>query len=203
MYPDLELPAEEDIDDRSKADLFTKAFASAQCLWLVIQSIARASAELPITQLELATMAFVACALLMYILWWNKPFGVERRVTLIDRAVTESHVAELDLRLASENGSARTQLAAHLRMRLFCGFLNHCPIREIVLDTLDIYITWVRKVLGGKPRHNCRRLRMAEITQRREVITGMTFYTACTLFSGFHIAAWNWEFPSSLIRITW
>jgi hypothetical protein len=33
--------SEEDISDRSKADVFTKAFAVAQSAWLVIQCIAR------------------------------------------------------------------------------------------------------------------------------------------------------------------
>ena len=37
---------------------------------------------LAITQLELATMGFVGCALLMYILWWHKPFNVELPVTI-------------------------------------------------------------------------------------------------------------------------
>jgi len=40
------------------------------------------SVGLPITQLELATMAFVACALVMYMLWWDKPFGVGNRATI-------------------------------------------------------------------------------------------------------------------------
>jgi hypothetical protein len=38
---------------------------------------------LSITQLELATMAFVACALIMYIFWWHKPFDVERSQVLV------------------------------------------------------------------------------------------------------------------------
>ena len=38
--------------------------------------------SLAITQLELATMGFVGCALIMYILWWNKPFDVEHSVAI-------------------------------------------------------------------------------------------------------------------------
>lgn len=55
-------------------------FACVQSIWLIAQSIARVSVGLPITQLELATMALVVCALIMYASWWNKPFGVERMV---------------------------------------------------------------------------------------------------------------------------
>ncbi|KAG8529071.1 uncharacterized protein KY384_005706 [Bacidia gigantensis] len=75
----------ENIRDRSKADAFTKLFAIGQSLWLIIQSIARTAQGLrmgSITQLELATMGFVGCALLMYLLWWDKPFDVEHPVSI-------------------------------------------------------------------------------------------------------------------------
>lgn len=73
---------EEDIRDLGKSDAFTKVFALLQCNWLVIQSIARAAEGHAISQLELSTLAFIPCALAMYILWWQKPFGVERRRVL-------------------------------------------------------------------------------------------------------------------------
>ncbi|KAK0732226.1 hypothetical protein B0H67DRAFT_464013, partial [Lasiosphaeris hirsuta] len=63
----------EDIIDRGKSDAFTKAFAIAQSSWLVASSIARVYHDFGITQLELATMAFILCAFVMYIFWWNKP----------------------------------------------------------------------------------------------------------------------------------
>ncbi len=53
------------IEDCSKADGFSKAFTCVQSSWLIVQSIARVAAGLPIRQLELATMGFVICALIM------------------------------------------------------------------------------------------------------------------------------------------
>ena len=35
-----------------------------------------------ITELELATMGFVGCALVMYLMWWNKPFDVEHSIAI-------------------------------------------------------------------------------------------------------------------------
>ncbi|KAK0706130.1 hypothetical protein B0T26DRAFT_679854 [Lasiosphaeria miniovina] len=61
---------EEEIKCQSRSDALTKAFA-------VVQS------TLAITQLELATMAFVFCAMLMYGFWWHKPFGTEHRHTVV------------------------------------------------------------------------------------------------------------------------
>jgi hypothetical protein len=72
----------EDLQDRCKADAFTKAFAILQSGWLVVQSIARVLVGLPITQIELMTLSFVVCALVMYGLWWNKPFDAEREIIL-------------------------------------------------------------------------------------------------------------------------
>ncbi|KAH9218835.1 hypothetical protein DL95DRAFT_443881 [Leptodontidium sp. 2 PMI_412] len=73
---------EDDISDRSKSDFFTKTFAIVQSTWLVIQSIARVSAGLPISELELATTAYVLCTIVMYGFWWHKPFDVEH-VTIV------------------------------------------------------------------------------------------------------------------------
>lgn len=72
----------ESIQDRSKADKFTKPFACGQSGWLVVQCIARVSAGLPITELELATAGFVLCALVMYVMRWDKPFDVEHRTII-------------------------------------------------------------------------------------------------------------------------
>lgn len=63
------LVTEESLSDRSKSDAFTKTFAILQSTWLIVQSIARASAGLPITELELVTMAYVLCAVIMNAFW--------------------------------------------------------------------------------------------------------------------------------------
>ncbi|KAI9455650.1 hypothetical protein F5148DRAFT_984709 [Russula earlei] len=42
-----------------------------------MQCIARGVQDLPITELELITVAFVALNFLMYILWWDKPLNVQ------------------------------------------------------------------------------------------------------------------------------
>jgi hypothetical protein len=81
-FPDLELPAKEDVQALSHPDAFTKLFACVQSSWLIIQCIVQTAVGLPITQLELATITFVVCALVMYLLWWDKPFNVERRATI-------------------------------------------------------------------------------------------------------------------------
>lgn len=69
-----------DIADRSKGDALTKGFAVLQTSWFIMQCIARAVQRLPITTLELATIAFASLNVVTYLFWWNKPLSVRRPV---------------------------------------------------------------------------------------------------------------------------
>ncbi|KAK3348666.1 hypothetical protein B0T25DRAFT_457680 [Lasiosphaeria hispida] len=80
-----------DIIDKSHSDVVTKLLAILQSTWLVFNSITRAACGLSISQLELATMAFIICAVAMYGFWWHKPFNVERRHTLVKLAQADDN----------------------------------------------------------------------------------------------------------------
>lgn len=77
MIPRLPSISEAHIQDKSKSDFFVKATAVVQVLWLVVQVISRAAKHLPISQLEIAVIAFSACALITYALNWSKPQDVQ------------------------------------------------------------------------------------------------------------------------------
>jgi hypothetical protein len=77
--PDLE---DKDVDDRSKANWFTKSISLIQICWFLLQLLARAIEHLPITTLELYTLGIVLCAILIYGSYWHKPFDVQRPVVL-------------------------------------------------------------------------------------------------------------------------
>ena len=64
---------EDDIVDKSKADSLAKALACLQAGWMIVQVIGRAILGLHVTLLEVNTLGHVLCALLTYLLWWNKP----------------------------------------------------------------------------------------------------------------------------------
>ncbi|KAK4451264.1 hypothetical protein QBC34DRAFT_424114 [Podospora aff. communis PSN243] len=61
------------IEDKNKADIFSKAVCCIQVGWLVFQSLERLRLQLPLSLLEVHTLAHVACALVLYGLWWHKP----------------------------------------------------------------------------------------------------------------------------------
>lgn len=78
----LNPPSEEEIKDRSKSDSFSKIIVLMQTLWFVMQSIARHIERLPITELEVATLAYTVPILGIYVCWWNKPLGVAQPIRI-------------------------------------------------------------------------------------------------------------------------
>ncbi|KAF7972794.1 hypothetical protein HWV62_17078 [Athelia sp. TMB] len=69
-------PTRAEIKDRSKGDVVTKMVAIIQTLWFVMQCMARWSQNLPMTQLEVMTLAYTAITLVIYAFWWEKPLNV-------------------------------------------------------------------------------------------------------------------------------
>ncbi len=57
--------------------MLAKALVVVQVLWLVGQAIERKVAGFPLTLLEIHTMVHVACAVIMYGLWIQKPLNFE------------------------------------------------------------------------------------------------------------------------------
>ncbi|EIM79895.1 uncharacterized protein STEHIDRAFT_21373, partial [Stereum hirsutum FP-91666 SS1] len=72
----------EEILDKSKADGLSKALACLQTGWFCTQIIARAIQNLPISLLELTTLAHAFCMIAVYLLWWDKPFEVQEPVII-------------------------------------------------------------------------------------------------------------------------
>ena len=66
----------EEIEDRSKADGFSKTIALGQTLWFVAQCIARPVQYLDLTPVELLTLSLAVLNGMMYFLWWHKSLDV-------------------------------------------------------------------------------------------------------------------------------
>lgn len=69
-------PSEAEIKDRSKSDKIAKALVLVQTLWFVIQCMARGIRHLPLTELEVVTLAYAMINFFIYIFWWDKPRDV-------------------------------------------------------------------------------------------------------------------------------
>ena len=69
--------SEGEIWDKSKANSLAKAIVCVQAVWFCAQVIGRLIGKMPISLLELNTFAHALCALLVYLLWWDKPLDIQ------------------------------------------------------------------------------------------------------------------------------
>ncbi|ESK86847.1 hypothetical protein Moror_3460 [Moniliophthora roreri MCA 2997] len=94
---------EEEIQDRSHADVLSKTIAIVQTTWFILQCIARGAQGLAITELEIITLAFAFLNFITYFLWWNKPLRVRYPVRVTWRIDEDlpPHAEELQTTLTS------------------------------------------------------------------------------------------------------
>ena len=87
-----------EILDKNKGDVISsKGALILQTGWFVTQCIARGVQGLPITELELVTVAFAALNFVIYLLWWDKPLHVQRGVRVYKKRRTEESVDDGDI----------------------------------------------------------------------------------------------------------
>ncbi|KAG2033101.1 hypothetical protein BDR03DRAFT_872734 [Suillus americanus] len=77
-----------DIEDRSKGDALSKGVAIIQLGWFVLQLVVRYVQNLPMTLLELETLAVAALTCIAYGFWWKKPKDVGRPYVVYWKATT-------------------------------------------------------------------------------------------------------------------
>ena len=65
-----------DLDERSKNDQFARVVTSLQVLYFVVQFLGRLGSNLPVSTLEVSTLAFICCAAFVEYFWWNKPLDL-------------------------------------------------------------------------------------------------------------------------------
>lgn len=81
--------SEEEILDKSKTDCLGRLISLLQAIWMLAQILGRVGASLPVTLLEVNTLAHVLCALIMFFLWWKKPKQINEPTLLRGRWVRE------------------------------------------------------------------------------------------------------------------
>ncbi|KIK53930.1 hypothetical protein GYMLUDRAFT_922656 [Collybiopsis luxurians FD-317 M1] len=86
---------EAEIKDRSHSDGFSKLIAVMQTTWFVVQLLARWIEGLPVTELEVMTLAFAAMNVLIYFFWWDKPQGVGCPVHIVRKSADEDVIDPL------------------------------------------------------------------------------------------------------------
>ena len=88
------MPTRAEIRDRGKSDWLAKSLVLLQTSWFVMQCIARGIKHLPVTHLEIVTLAYAAMNFVIYIFWWDKPLNVNRPVRVVRKSGPGPQVPE-------------------------------------------------------------------------------------------------------------
>ena len=85
-YESFIMPTKAEIEDKGKSDWLAKTLVLLQTSWFIMQCIARAHEHLPVTHLEIVTLAYAAMNFVIYGFWWNKPLNVNRPVRVFRKS---------------------------------------------------------------------------------------------------------------------
>ncbi|KAF8188287.1 hypothetical protein K438DRAFT_1463551, partial [Mycena galopus ATCC 62051] len=158
----------EDIQDKSKGDALSKGVAMIQGLWFTIQCLARVQQHLPVTNLEVATLAFAVVNVFIWILWWNKPLDVQRPILPSLKAGSE--------KLLEGNGMPRRGGLSDVVGALIGLYDDFKPTTQVSVPSF-----WSSDLAGQEKVGHSFLI---------ECFVG-------TLFGAVHCAVWNTEFPST------
>lgn len=175
--------SENDIKDRSKADWFLKTISILQISWLVLTVISRLILKLPLTQLEIATLAFSFFAIATFTANWWKPKDISTPIRISCSAKilirTESQIQE-----------------------------DNDPYLH-AFDRIQSFIS--RLLSPAKTRRESQMIKtdklriendMVEMEGNVPLLTPL-MAVAGFVFGGLHCLAWNFPFPSQTEMILW
>jgi hypothetical protein len=165
--------------DKSKQDTFTKVVTAFLVSYLVIQCSARAAQKLTITTLELNALAIVVCSLMTSYAWLHKPADVNTPVHLYTNKMVADILGNLEWDLTpldhvDPNGPAYSvNVQPFMHMPVIP---DERPIQRIPNDRFPTNPYGVQEYL-------------------------LCFATL--LFTGIHVAGWNFDFPTDLEPLLW
>jgi len=203
-----------EIQDKSKGDAISKAVVILQTSWFVTQCIARVVQRLPITELELVTIAFATLNIVIYFLWWHKPLNVQRGVRVYKQRITEQPIDDGDVEANLGLGfwDAFQDAFSELPGAIADGPLIH----EMPGDS------WIWRVLSWPFVKPPQILGISYLNHYKTLKRVTTFYpdgwdgswvdvflvmvpvsAIASAFGGIHLFGWSFVFPSGLERTLW
>ena len=176
------MPTEAEIKDRGKSDWLAKSLVLLQTSWFVMQCIARAIEHLPVTHLEIVTLAYASMNFVIYIFWWNKPLNVNLPV----RVFRKSEPAGPRVREATTEARELTWKAISKGLDIIFDFIVGSQDRNIDLSREDKVPRFWANTTGGE-----------------QVIADVIVLGVGVCFGAIHCTAWFFSFPTRTELLTW
>lgn len=170
-----------DITDKSKADWLLKSLSVLQILSLIVTVTVRGVTSLPLTQLEIVTVAFSIIAIMTYVANWSKPKDISEPVVVLhgthgrDNSDTDLTNRNSDHSTLDCTVSFVEQLMNPSETYDRKGSVRDAPY--VSNDTLDMH--------GDIP------------------LVVLLMAVSSLLFGGLHCLAWNFDFPSDAELQLW
>ena len=178
------MPTKADIEDKGKSDWLAKSLVLLQTSWFVIQCIARGIGHLPLTHLEIVTLAYAAMNFVIYIFWWNKPLNVNRPVRVFRHEPSERRP------LVEESISETRELTW-----------------EAIGDSLEKILKLIAGVQDRAVRLSCKdRVPMFwgnNDTDEEIFIADGIMLGVGICFGAIHCIAWRFSFPTDAELLMW
>ena len=171
------MPTEMEIQDKGKSDWLAKSLVLLQTSWFVMQCIARAIKHLPVTHLEIVTLAYAAMNFVIYAFWWNKPLNVNRPVRVFQKSDVEEPISEVP-RLASETNRNG-------------------------LETMINFITGGQDGGVDLSREDRVPRFWANSTDNNAIIADVIMLGVGICFGAIHCIAWGFPFPTHAELLMW
>ena len=184
-YESFVMPTKAEITDKGKSDWLAKSLVLLQTSWFVIQCIARGIKHLPVTHLEIVTLAYAAMNFVIYTFWWNKPLNFNRPVRVFRK---------------SESGDTQTQVTE--------------PISEGWKLTWDAFIEGLATILGfiaGGQDGDVNLTREDRVPRfwanstgsDHVIVADMIVLVVGVCFGAIHCIAWIFPFPTHIELLIW
>ncbi|KAG2113221.1 hypothetical protein DEU56DRAFT_985197 [Suillus clintonianus] len=186
---DVPIIVEADIEDRSKGDALSKGIAILQLAWFVLQLVARYVQNLPMTLLEIDTLAVAALTSISYGFWWKKPKDVRRPYAVHWKATSPPSILayeKTDSMFTCENCLDYCSSYLYPVFSLMGAAMTTSPraVRERRVPSLGGY--------DGNDDHD-----------RNHIITLFIGCFSGMVFGGIHCLGWNNLFQGHTEQILW
>lgn len=198
-YADLPNVAPEHLEKLNRSGVFVKTLALLQAAYHIIQLIVRKANNLPSSQLEIATLAFAASSAVAFILYWERPQGVETIFVVQPKAGDDATAEEWAVRadLLARYGPAYLWLGYRTPIS-FDPSLGPVPIPNDGAGKSYFVSSWVmvrHKALRG--------LSMSLGSNDELAMLALGAVVGGVLFGGLHCLAWNSSFHTRGEMIAW
>ena len=192
------MPTEKEIKDRGKSNWLAKALVLVQTTWFVTQCIARGIRHLPVTKLEIVTLAYATMSFGIYLFWWDKPLNVGCPIRVF--ATTDSQgVEEKAEQTVHEMPGVRP-----VRRQLYerARELRWADVRTW-LDRMSDYMTGDQDADDDMLAPRVPTFWSGHSTYNQTNTAGVITLMVGIVFGAIHCIAWSFEFPSHTELVLW